>query len=381
LSGRLLAIDDELEIWEFVRDVAVKLGFDVLISTESLKFRENYRTFNPDVVVLDLMMPGADGVELIRQMGEDRASAHVVILSGSDTRVLQAAKRLGEASKLSMLGVLEKPIALADLSAVLGKAIKKEAAISEATLRKAIENKELTVHFQPKIDLRTGPDWRVTGAEVLVRWQRADGGMVYPDHFIPLAEQTGLIGPLTDFVLETAIRQTRHWHEQGIDLSLSVNLSRYLLAEATLPNRVATLLDKIGVSPAHLTLEITESGAMADAVRTMEILTRFRLKGFGLSIDDFGTGYSSLVQLHRMPFSEMKIDKSFTMEMDVDDEAKKIVHSIAELAQSIGISLCAEGVETPTQLDYLRSIDCDTAQGYLFSRPLPADKFLEFLQR
>jgi EAL domain-containing protein (putative c-di-GMP-specific phosphodiesterase class I)/CheY-like chemotaxis protein len=380
MAGHLLAVDDELEICEFVRDVAVRLGFEVSITTDSTQFRSAFQKYSPDVVVIDLMMPGADGVELLRQMAEDRSNAQILILSGSDSRVLQAAKRLGEANKLRMLGVLEKPIMLADLRAALAKAVVKDVSVTEASLAAAIQNKELVVFFQPKIDLETA-DLRVAGAEALVRWNRPGIGLVFPDAFIPLAEASGLIGPLTDLVLESTVRQLHAWREDGLDLTIAVNLSRHLLGDTTLPDRLTRLLGEIGVPTSRLSLEITETGVMADAVRTMEILTRFRLKGFGLSIDDFGTGYSSLVQLHRMPFSEMKIDRSFTMEMDQDEEAKKIVHSIAELAHSIGISLCAEGVETQTQLDYLRSIDCHTAQGYFFAKPLPADKFLEYLKR
>jgi EAL domain-containing protein (putative c-di-GMP-specific phosphodiesterase class I)/ActR/RegA family two-component response regulator len=381
MAGHLLAIDDEREICEFIREVAIGLGYSVSISTESQEFRPILRRETPDIVVLDLMMPGVDGVEILRQMAEDGSQAQVVILSGTDARVLQAAKRLGEANNLKMLGVLEKPISLADLRAVLAKGLPKTEAITETSLRAAIENGELVVHYQPKIDLKMAPDWRVHGTEALVRWKRPGSGLVYPDSFIPLAEEAGLIGALTDVVLATSVAQVAAWGKLGFDLSVSVNLSRALLDDLSLPNRIGDLLAEHGLAANRLTLEITETGVMEDAVRTMEILTRFRLKGFGLSIDDFGTGYSSLVQLHRMPFNEIKIDKSFTIEMDEDAEAKKIVTSIAELAQSIGVSLCAEGVETQSALDYLRSIRCETAQGYFFSKPVDPERFLEFLNR
>ena len=253
--------------------------------------------------------------------------------------------------------------------------------MTEQELRAAIENREFVVHYQPRIDLKSTPGGIITGAEALVRWQQPGKKIVYPDDFIPLAERSGHIGALTDQVLSQEVGQIRAWEDKGISLNVSVNLSRQSLGDFSLPNRIGSLLAEKGLPAARLILEITESGAMQDAVRTMEILTRFRLKGFGLSLDDFGTGYSSLIQLHRMPFNEMKIDKSFTIEMAHDDEARKIVISIAELARSLGINLCAEGVETQTALDYLRSINCDAAQGFFFSKAVPADQFVKLLNR
>lgn len=251
-----------------------------------------------------------------------------------------------------------------------------DTSVTEQDLREAIEGDQLVVYYQPKIKLSTGGDRDVAACEALVRWEHPRRGMIYPDAFIPLAEESGLISTLTEFVVGAVVRQIRRWQDDGLSLSVAVNIAPQLLDDPKLPDRYHDLVKKYDLQASQLILEITESGAMADAAHTMEILTRCRLKGFGLSLDDFGTGYSSLVQLHRMPFSEMKIDRSFVMEMDRDEEAKIIVRSIANLGHNIGLSICAEGVETQEALNYLGSLNCETAQGYHMSRPLPAEEIL-----
>jgi len=245
--------------------------------------------------------------------------------------------------------------------------------ITERDLREAIEGAQLVVYYQPKVSLSAEEGFDVHACEALVRWQHPQYGMVFPDAFIPLAEATGLISPLTDRVVAATVNQIRLWEDQGLSLSVAVNLTPRLLDDLELPDRFSDLMERHGLPASRLIVEITESGAMADATKTTDILVRFRLKGFGLSLDDFGTGYSSLVQLHRMPFSEMKIDRSFVMDMDHDEEAKAIVHSIVHLGHNLGLHLCAEGVETLDSLKWLREAGCETAQGYYMSRPIPAE--------
>ena len=381
-ANRLLVVDDEPEICDFIREVAEENGFGVAIAENYDQFRAAYRSLDPTLVVLDLHMPEVDGIELLRYLVDERCGAQILLASGVDSRVLTAAKRLGAAHGLNMLGALQKPIGVPQLEEMLRAAKQEERSITERDLREAIEHEQLTLHYQPKVSLQSSRQWAVDSVEALVRWQHPAYGLVMPDEFIPLAEDSGLIARLTDVVLEAALYQTRLWHDGGfpVSVAVAVNLAPQAISDLELPDRLSDLLREHNLEASKLILEITESAAMADAVRTMDILTRLRLKGIGLSMDDFGTGYSSLVQLYRMPFGELKIDKSFVMDLGESDEAEKIVRSIVNLGHNLGLSVCAEGVETEEAVDLLRSIGCEKAQGYLISKPVPAKDMTEMLR-
>jgi diguanylate cyclase (GGDEF)-like protein len=244
-------------------------------------------------------------------------------------------------------------------------------------LRAAIEQRELTLVYQPKIELATG---RMVGVEALVRWHHPEHGFVPPDEFIPIAESTALIQPLGQFVLETALDQARCWQEAGLSLHVAVNLSVRNLLEPTLVDRVAELVGRSAVTPGALTLEITESGVMTDPEAAIALLWGLRRIGIRLSIDDFGTGYSSLAYLKRLPVDEVKLDKSFVLNMTGDADDAAIVRSTIELAHNLGLQLVAEGVEDQETLDLLATLGCDLVQGYHLARPMPADE-LANLQR
>jgi diguanylate cyclase (GGDEF)-like protein len=244
-------------------------------------------------------------------------------------------------------------------------------------LREAIEEETLEVHYQPKADLQSG---RIVGAEALMRWELPTGS-VTPDEFIPLAEHTGLIRPLTRFILRKAIIQCGAWKARGLDLCVSVNLSMRDLMDPELGDYIRNHLDRHGVDADCVTLEITESSIMSDPLRTLEVLEGFRAVGLRLSIDDFGTGYSSLTYLKRLPVNEVKIDKSFVVDMTRDENDFVIVRAVTELARNLGLTVTAEGVEDRAAWDALHQLGCTLVQGYYLSRPLSAPDFELWLQR
>jgi diguanylate cyclase len=244
-------------------------------------------------------------------------------------------------------------------------------------LRRAIDRNELILHYQPKADLRTG---EVKGVEALVRWSHPTRGLILPDEFIPLAQKTGVIVPLTVFVLNEALRKCRTWQLEGLDLSVGVNLSARNLCDVNLPDTVGELLTRWEVSPSLLELEITESTIFADPIRAMHILTRLSDMGVRLAIDDFGTGYSSLAYLRRLPLDEIKIDKSFVQGMDDDENDAVIVRSTIDLGRNLGLRVVAEGVETAHSWRRLTTLGCDTAQGYYISRAVPASELARWLR-
>ena len=240
-----------------------------------------------------------------------------------------------------------------------------------AELARAIANDELRLEYQPKVDVTTGA---VLGVEALVRWHHPTRGRIGPDTFIPLAEQSGLIGDLTRWVMRTSIAQWRRWHEDGLNISIAVNFSGRNLDEIEFPDVLEDLCRSRDVACSEFVIEITETATASDEVKMMDIATRLRLKGFRISIDDFGTGYSSLVQLQRLPFSEMKVDKSFVIQCTTARESLVIVKSIIDLAHNLNLKVVAEGVESLDVLELLRRLGCDLAQGYYVSRPMEGHK-------
>ena len=248
----------------------------------------------------------------------------------------------------------------------------------QGELRRAIANNELVLHYQPKIDF--GAD-RVSGVEALVRWQHPIHGLLPPDKFIPLAEQTGLIKSMTQHILKIALRQSEEWQRAGLELSVAVNISAISIQDQEFPDQMAKLLKEFTVPASRIELEITETAVMAEPVRAVDCIKRLSALGFQISIDDFGTGYSSMAYLKDLLVAKIKIDKSFVKDMAVNHNDAVIVRSTIELGHNLGLKVIAEGVETEAAWDRLKALGCDDAQGYYMSHPLPSDKFAEWLQQ
>ena len=243
-------------------------------------------------------------------------------------------------------------------------------------LRQAIVSDQLFLTFQPKVSLLQE---RVTGVEVLLRWQHPQHGIIAPDQFIPVAERTGLIIPLTLWVLQQSLLQCRQWKEIGLDISIAVNLTMWNLEAQELPEQIEALLRDTDVSPESLELEITETSIMSDPQRVIRTLDQIRHLGVRFAIDDFGTGYSSFAYLTKLPVSCIKIDKSFIQNIETDRDSSVIVKSIIDLGHNLGLKIVAEGVETIQSKRMLRVFQCDEGQGYYFCRPVPADAMTQFL--
>ena len=377
---RLAVIDDDPGVCKFVSRIARDLGFEVATATQSEEFRRLCREFKPAVVVMDLGMPGVDGIEQLRFLVAELNGAEVILMSGFDKRVLNSARQVGEELGLSMKGVLPKPISVDELEKMLTTASHFEGSISARELASAIENGEIRPHFQPKALLQPAYGRPVNEVEALVRWHHPVHGLLTPDKFLPLAEETGLLLPMTHAVAIAACRQILDWDAAGMSMTVAINIAPQLLVNLSLPDEITALAADHGVECSRLILEITESGVMADVARAMDILTRFRIKGFLLSLDDFGTGFSSLIQLYRMPFGEIKIDRSFVKDISVNEEARVIVQATIELAHRLDLTACAEGVETLEDLRFLSQIGCDKAQGYFISKPIPGEKMRDFVR-
>lgn len=375
-------IDDETEMLEMLSDVVEMTGLLVEPFSRATIFFEQVTNFEADsILVLDLNMPDMDGIEVIRRLSTMSSPPALILMSGHDSGVLHAAEKLGRARNLDILDYIGKPINLEKFQNLLTSTVSgsQEASLRQTTeveptfeeLQWAISHEQLVLHYQPQIHMRTG---KIIGVEALIRWQHPELGMIYPDRFIPLAEDKGMIGAITRWVIEQAVKQKQQWREQDVDILVSVNISAVDITSLTLPEHLAELLTDNRLDPTMLMLEVTESALMSELVTSLDILTRLRLKGVGLSIDDFGTGYSSLSQLHRVPFTEMKIDRSFVANITNDEEAKAIVKTCIILGHELHMQVVAEGVETQEQAEILKALNCDIAQGYLYSKPVIADE-------
>ncbi len=371
---RLLVVDDDPAIADFVCAAADSCGLAASAASNAQAFFAALGRDDPAFVVLDLQMPDVDGIELMRHLSEAGSRARVIVMSGADARVLTSAERLAKEYRLRVIGALHKPFPLAALTALLKPHADADRPLAAEDVRRALAGNEFYVEYQPIVPVTAeGAVRPVRRAEALVRWRHPARGLIGPDAFIPLVERSGLATDLTERVLAAALDQIVAWDRAGREMSVAINLAQSSLQELDLPDRLARQVGTAGIAPERIAFEVTETTAMENTTLSLDVLGRVRLKGFGLSIDDFGTGYSSLIELYRMPFDTLKIDKSFVQETDRSEEARVIVRSLADLAHNLGLTVCAEGVERPEHLVLVGEAGCEAAQGYLFSRPVAAE--------
>jgi EAL domain-containing protein (putative c-di-GMP-specific phosphodiesterase class I) len=375
LRGRLAVLDDEALFCEFVGEAAQLCGYDPFFTTKPDEFFQHIERQPAAVIVLDLLMPGMDGMQALRRLAEDGATASILLASGADSRTLDQAIAFGRAQGLNMTGIIRKPIDLDALRELLESQVRVVNPLHPRHLSAALAADEWRLHYQPIIDLRSGT---TVAVEALVRWHHPQLGLLMPSSFVPVAEQGGLIGALTDWALAQAVDQAATWRKDGIALTVAVNVSSANAPDADLPERLARLCDEAGLPQSAIALELTESAATGDPARAMEMFVRLRSKGFDLSIDDFGTGYSSLAQLQRLPFTSLKIDRSFVSSVMTSESSASIVRAIISLAHALGLTCIAEGVETAETLAFLKDNDCDLAQGYHIAKPMPAADIAAF---
>ncbi|MDF2094357.1 EAL domain-containing response regulator [Aquibaculum arenosum] len=377
---RLLTIDDDPTICRTVDAIARTAGFETRSTTDGDEFFRLICDWNPTHVVLDLVMPEFDGMDVLHRLADMRSTAQVILTSGHGPRVVEAARKVATEIGLSAPGVLPKPFTPAGLRALLQtngsapparkpkpKSKSTPVLINEDEIAAGIEAQQFTAHYQPKIDCVTGA---IVGFEALARWEHPQVGLVMPDRFIAQAEYHGLIDGITRQISEEVVAWLGKVYRQR-DFEISINLSAKSIDDQRVAEEISALCARHGIATTRVVLEVTETSAMGNPTAALELLTRFRIRGFQLSIDDFGIGYSSLAQLSRLPFSELKIDKSFVMTAHSSEESQKIVAALVGLARNLGLRTTAEGVEDAWTLDFLKELGCDHAQGYFIARPMP----------
>ena len=386
-SIKVLVLDDEPFMLRLLAHLLGELGFTRVATcdngVDALRQAEAGNDA-PDLILMDLNMPGMDGVEFVRKLVEQEFRGDLILVSGEDDRMMHMAEKLIRAHRVNLIGHLSKPFSLAGLSTLLDRSragMDKQKPLRKIydpeRLRAAILGGELLNYYQPKVEVSTGA---VLGVETLVRWMHPQDGLVSPDQFIGVAEEHGLIDALTRAVLRAALAQSASWRQAGLHLRVAVNVSMDNLTSVEFVDCVTHESEAAGVSPADLILEVTESRLMLDQRAPLEILARLRMKRYGLSIDDFGTGHSSLKLLRDIPFDELKIDGSFVHDAWHDPTARAIYDASLALGQQLGMVVCAEGVEDADDWDLVKRSGCDKAQGYFIGRPMPASEFPAWLE-
>jgi EAL domain-containing protein (putative c-di-GMP-specific phosphodiesterase class I) len=376
---RLLAVSDDKATQAVLGRLCRKRGFDLSHAETTSAFRKHVSKGSFDLVVLDLDTEDVDGVRMLNALSAAGLTAPVVLVSHCDDRTLDAAQQVGTQRGLRMGQPMVKPLGESStVRSILDALGIHDPTITAADIRKAIDGDQLRLHYQPLVDVKTGT---VRSVEALLRWEHPEYGHLNPELVVNLAEQNNLIGPLTDWVMLTALKACAEWRKQGWNFRIAVNVAPSSLFEADFADDVVKKLNKMGVPPESLVIEITEGQAIAEQLEVLETLARLRLARVNLAIDDFGTGYSSLGRLHSLPFTELKIDKSFVMETAGDPRLEMVVRAIAELGKNLGLTVVAEGVANREAWDLVESVGCDIVQGYFVSRPLPEDKLTEWLYR
>ena len=393
----LLIVDDEPQVLKLLETLLQHEGYQTLTASSGEEALALVARQPPDLILLDIMMPGMDGFEVASQLkgNETTAGIPIIMLSAlSESSARVSGLEAGAEEFLS------KPVERVELWLRVRNLLRLKAhgnqlnnALARAqqpagetarmnvhdlarqelenALRQAVERHEFSVHYQPKVELANG---RLCALEALLRWERPGYGAVSPAVFVPILESLGLIVPVGRWVIERVCQQIAEWQLGKIGaVEVSVNVSGYQLIEGDLIADIAGILKQTGVAPHWLEVELTESSLMENTQHTIDSLQRLHAMGVKISIDDFGTGYSSLAYLRRFPIDTLKIDIAFIREVTSNPQDAAITRTIIELAHSLKLRVVAEGVETQGQLAFLKEAGCDQIQGYLFSRPLPVE--------
>jgi EAL domain-containing protein (putative c-di-GMP-specific phosphodiesterase class I) len=375
---RVLIIDDQSHVRNLVREILRRMGITNV--TEAEDGREALAAVTQpggwfDLILCDLRMPERDGIETIRSFGALGLQSAIAIMSVEEERIIETAGMLADVQGLRMLGTIPKPVTAEKLEPILRRIREVPGGWADDTVvapdqdfRNAFKHAELFFLYQPKIGIRTGA---FTGVEALVRWKHPRLGLLQPGSFVPaMEEHDQYSAALADFSLREGIAFAGRRHAAGQELGVALNLTVRAFERLDLPERIDSLARDARVPPERITLEVTETQVVRDAIRMIDVATRLRLKGFRLSIDDFGTGHSGLSQLQKLPFNELKIDRSFVDGCATSSTKRSVVEASLTLARNLKMTSVAEGVQQRADWDLLDELGCDMMQGFFIARPM-----------
>lgn len=387
----LLIVDDSAAHRQYVMQLCHQIGVDQVHEAEhgahALEVLDRLAQ-PPQLLIIDLEMPVMDGVELIQQMHRRNVHIPFIIASNRESSLVGAVEVMARALGLPVVAGVRKPLTVGLLREAFGigarsgpprpAAAPTEADIDAAMLGEALDTHAITLNYQPKVDIRSGV---LRGVEALARWSHPERGPMRPDRFIAAAEHHGLIHRLTLAVMEQAMAQASRWNARGLRITVAVNLSPRLLDAPELVGEIAAMLARHALSAEQVVLEITESSVAGSQGAALATLARLRMRGFGLSIDDYGTGFSAMQQLARIPFTELKIDRSFVHGAYKHDNLQVLLQSALEMASRLGLVTVAEGVETLEDWRLLQRFGCNIGQGWLVAKAMPATTLPRWLRQ
>lgn len=380
----VLVVDDDCVQRERLSQVLRRVGETVICAVASGQEALECLLARPaeiGLVICDLQMPGMDGMALLRRIGECGHSPAIIISSAADAGIMCSVELMAKAVGLNVLGSLPKPVEVATMEMLLrgyhqapaSAPHRRTAELTSSELDRAFANGEIVPYFQPKVDLTTS---KLAGVEALARWIHPLHGTLRPVDFLPLIESQGMLPQLTHAIVASTVLNASKWKDKGSRLGLNINLSLSAMDNRLFCEETLALLGEHGITPQDLTFEIVETAAMTDVGSALEIMTRLRLNGFGLAIDDFGIGFSSFEQLSTIPFTELKIDRSFVHGVSQTPRQAAVVRSCIDLARRLSLKVVAEGVESRNDWEFLVRNGAQEAQGYLIAEPMPAEQFL-----
>ena len=370
-SDLLLILEQEPEARAALCAMAERLGCDHIEPESADALNEVLGIRRPTLAVLAVDSTDSDCLALMNILAHHHVRPATLLVGATTGRVMASIKRAAEARGLPVLGVTARPLKVAEIEEILTLKLAVAPPIPRAELEQALAESELRLVYQLKLAISSSAV-KILGVEALVRWQHPRRGLLQPRHFLNAVENYGLMSPLTDFVMTEAVRQASQWRTAGLALEITVNLSTELVQDRGFPERLAMLLQEYDFPARHLVLDVTEAASPAGQHLLLDVFTRLRILGVRLSLDNFGTGQSSLTGLYRMPFSEMKVDHTLIADVPHEREARVLVMAMVNLAHALGLTACAEGVETAQMLDFVRSAGFDAAQGHFFSEPVAA---------
>lgn len=370
-SDLMLILDRDTESLGILRTVADRLGCDRIEVESAEGLREILAVRRPTIAVLAVDCIDADGLAILQSLAQNGARPATLLVGSVGARVLVSAKRAVQSHGLPVVGVAARPLDAAAAEQLLTPYLSAAPPIPLDELERAFDDNELILQYQPKIEIASH-ELKVQGVEALIRWVHPRRGLLDARSFIAAVDEHELMMRLTDFVMTEALRQVGQWRARDLHLDMVVNLNPRLVRDRAFPDRLEVLLHEYEVPAQQLILDVTESPSEADRDLMLDVFTRLRILGIGLSLDNFGSGMSSLTELYRMPFSEVKVDHSLIADVSREPDAMLIVQAIAQLAHTLQLSVCAEGVETRQVLEFVRKVGFDTAQGRFFSGPVSA---------